>query len=69
MQGKPADAPEFDRFVRAQQTWDRAFACNIAAYLNEQPEALVVGIIGSGHMALARLTNSMILALIKWVFF
>lgn len=50
MQGKPADAPEFDRFVRAQQTWDRAFACNIAAYLNEQPEALVVGIIGSGHM-------------------
>lgn len=50
MQGKSADAPEFDRFVRAQQTWDRAFACNIAAYLNEKPEALVVGIIGRGHM-------------------
>lgn len=50
MQGKSADAPEFDRFVRAQQTWDRAFACNIAAYLNEKPDALVVGIIGRGHM-------------------
>lgn len=50
MQGKSADAPEFDRFVRAQQTWDRAFACNIAAYLNEKPDALVLGIIGRGHM-------------------
>ncbi|MFD2651087.1 ChaN family lipoprotein [Brucella rhizosphaerae] len=50
MQGKSADAPEFDRFVRAQQTWDRAFACNIATYLNEKPDALVLGIIGRGHM-------------------
>ncbi len=25
--------PSFDRFVRAQQVWDRAFACNIAAAL------------------------------------
>lgn len=50
MQGKSADAPEFDRFVRAQQTWDRAFACNIAAHLAERPQALVVGIIGRGHM-------------------
>ncbi len=50
MQGKTADAPEFDRFVRAQQTWDRAFACNIASYLDEKPDALVVGIIGRGHM-------------------
>ncbi|MGU3401505.1 ChaN family lipoprotein [Brucellaceae bacterium D45D] len=50
MQGKSADAPEFDRFVRAQQTWDRAFACNIAAYLAQNPEALVIGIIGRGHM-------------------
>jgi hypothetical protein len=50
MQGKPADAPEFDRFVRAQQTWDRAFAYNIATYLEEKPETLVVGIIGRGHM-------------------
>ena len=50
MKGKSADALEFDRFVRAQQTWDRAFACNIAAYLDQKPEALVVGIIGRGHM-------------------
>src|SRR5690606_34097814 len=50
MLGKSADAPEFDRFVRAQQTWDRAFACNIATYLENRPEALVVGIIGRGHM-------------------
>lgn len=50
MQGKSADAPEFDRFVRAQQTWDRAFACNIANYLDEKPDALVLGIIGRGHM-------------------
>ncbi len=50
MQGKSADAPEFDRFVRAQQTWDRAFACNIAAHLKEKPAALVIGIIGRGHM-------------------
>src|SRR5690606_30931189 len=28
-----ADDPAFDRFVRAQQTWDRAFACNIAKAL------------------------------------
>lgn len=50
MQGKSADSPEFDRFVRAQQTWDRAFACNIAKYITENPQALVVGIIGRGHM-------------------
>jgi uncharacterized iron-regulated protein len=50
MQGKSADSPEFDRFVRAQQTWDRAFACNIADYCKEYPSALVIGIIGRGHM-------------------
>ncbi|MGU3576080.1 ChaN family lipoprotein [Brucellaceae bacterium C25G] len=50
MQGKSADSPEFDRFVRAQQTWDRAFACNIANYCNDNPQALVIGIIGRGHM-------------------
>src|SRR5690606_32630552 len=50
MQGKSADSPAFDRFVRAQQTWDRAFACNIAYYCTENPQALVIGIIGRGHM-------------------
>ena len=42
--------PAFDRFVRAQQTWDRAFACAIAAALDECPGALVVGIVGRGHL-------------------
>lgn len=42
--------PAFDRFVRAQQTWDRAFACNIARALDERGLPLVVGIIGRGHL-------------------
>jgi uncharacterized iron-regulated protein len=45
-----ADAPEFDRFVRAQQTWDRAFACNIANALKAENPPLVIGIIGRGHL-------------------
>lgn len=47
---KSAEDPAFDRFVRAQQTWDRAFACNIVRALEADPEALVVGIIGRGHL-------------------
>ena len=40
-----------DRFIRAQQTWDRAFACGIADHLAVAGEdALVVGIIGRGHL-------------------
>lgn len=42
--------PAFDRFVRAQQTWDRAFACNIARALDGGRTPLVVGIIGRGHL-------------------
>lgn len=45
-----ADDPEFDRFVRAQQTWDRAFACNIAEAHRTANMPLVVGIIGRGHL-------------------
>jgi uncharacterized iron-regulated protein len=45
-----ADDPEFDRFVRAQQTWDRAFACNIAEAHGVMDRPLVVGIIGRGHL-------------------
>lgn len=45
-----AQDPAFDRFVRAQQTWDRAFACNIAGAIDENDGALVVGIIGRGHL-------------------
>ena len=44
------DDPAFDRFVRAQQAWDRAFACAIAAALADAPGRLVVGIIGRGHL-------------------
>jgi uncharacterized iron-regulated protein len=39
-----------DRFVRAQQTWDRAFACNIARALQQPEPPLVIGIIGRGHL-------------------
>ncbi|WP_299134601.1 ChaN family lipoprotein [uncultured Amaricoccus sp.] len=45
-----AEDPAFDRFVRAQQTWDRAFACAIATALADRPGALVVGLIGRGHL-------------------
>jgi len=39
-----------DRFLRAQQTWDRAFACNIASVLAEPNAPLMIGIIGRGHL-------------------
>ena len=42
--------PAFDRFVRAQQTWDRAFACNIVQAREVPNPPLVIGIIGRGHM-------------------
>ena len=42
--------PSLDRFIRAQQTWDRAFACNIARALIAPDPPLVVGIIGRGHL-------------------
>nr|WP_325250049.1 ChaN family lipoprotein [Amylibacter sp.] len=45
----PSD-PAFDRFVRAQQTWDRAFACRIAAVAQRPDPPLVIGIIGRGHL-------------------
>ncbi|MEM5580936.1 ChaN family lipoprotein [Roseibium sp. AS2] len=42
--------PGMDRFVRAQQVWDRAFACRIAALRNAPEPPLVAGIIGRGHL-------------------
>ena len=39
--------------MRAMQTWDRAFACNIAHALKESDPAnppLIIGIIGRGHL-------------------
>ncbi|MDR2924344.1 MAG: ChaN family lipoprotein [Azoarcus sp.] len=50
---RPINNADPDHFIRAQQTWDRAFACNIAHALNEarsEPPPLVVGIIGRGHL-------------------
>jgi uncharacterized iron-regulated protein len=51
--GRAAQSPEdpaFDRFVRAQQVWDRAFACAIAEALGRNAGTPVVGIIGRGHL-------------------
>jgi len=42
--------PKLDRFIRAQQTWDRAFACNIARAIAQPDPPLVIGIIGRGHL-------------------
>lgn len=44
-----------DRFLRAQQVWDRAFACNILCARQEaeaqgRPAPLIVGIMGRGHV-------------------
>jgi len=41
----------FDRFVEAQLFWDRAFAEALAAAAKRPGEPLVVGILGSGHLA------------------
>lgn len=40
----------FARFVEAQTVWDRAMAQGMADYLRAQPDALVVGILGAGHV-------------------
>jgi uncharacterized iron-regulated protein len=51
--GRAAQSPEdpaFDRFVRAQQVWDRAFACSIAEALATHGEGPIVGMIGRGHL-------------------
>ena len=49
-EARSADDPAFDRFVRAQQTWDRAFACRLADRHRRPDAPLVVGIIGRGHL-------------------
>lgn len=45
------DDERFRRFVEAQLTWDRAMALGIRDALQRHPQALVVGIMGSGHVA------------------
>ncbi len=51
--GRAAQSPQdpaFDRFVRAQQAWDRSFACALRAAALAAPDAVIVGIIGRGHL-------------------
>jgi uncharacterized iron-regulated protein len=38
------------RFVEAQLTWDRALAEGLAAAARANPQALVIGVMGSGHL-------------------
>ena len=47
--GKSGDS-QFEYFVDAQSFWDRAFAQGLADAATANPAALVVGIIGSGHL-------------------
>ncbi len=44
------DDSAFENFVQAQLLWDRAFAEGLAQAAASRPEALVVGVIGSGHL-------------------
>lgn len=44
------DDPAFDGFVRAQQVWDRAFACRLAQARRSDPGRLALGIVGRGHL-------------------
>src|SRR5262249_53776397 len=46
-----AKEPEFKHFVEAQLTWDRAMAEALAGAKHKFPDATVVGILGSGHVA------------------
>ena len=45
-----SDEQAFDRFVESQLLWDRAFAEALDGAARKYPGALVVGIIGSGHL-------------------
>ncbi len=42
--------PDFQHFVAAQLTWDRAMAKALAGARQRFPDATVVGILGSGHV-------------------
>ncbi|HWQ95519.1 MAG TPA: ChaN family lipoprotein [Gammaproteobacteria bacterium] len=44
------DDPDFLRFVQGQQVWDRAMAETIARAVKKSSDALVVGILGAGHV-------------------
>ncbi len=42
---------DFKRFVAAQLTWDRAMAEGLAAAKGEHGRAMIVGVMGSGHLS------------------
>lgn len=74
-QPRPAsDSPAFLRFVEAQQLWDRAMAQAIAERLSRSPGALVVGLMGSGHVTwgegvvrqLGDLGTARVVSLLPW---
>lgn len=44
------DSGDFARFVEAQLTWDRAMAEALRNAANDNPDALIVGILGRGHI-------------------
>lgn len=44
------DAGAFERFVESQLVWDRGMAETIAAELHRRPGALVVALVGRGHL-------------------
>lgn len=44
------DDPAFRRFLETQLVWDRAMAERIAAARARDPQAVVVGIMGTGHL-------------------
>jgi uncharacterized iron-regulated protein len=65
---------EFSRFVEAQLTWDRAMAQALADAAARAPQALIVGIMGSQHIAhgegvphqLERLGIRRVVSLLPW---
>jgi uncharacterized iron-regulated protein len=44
------DDPRFQRFVESQLVWDRAMAQRIAEVFATHPDALVVALMGTGHL-------------------
>lgn len=48
--GSNANAPEAARFIEAQTVWDRAMAERLAEARSARPDAVIVGIMGSGHV-------------------
>ena len=44
------DAAALRRFIEAQLTWDRAFAEAIDREARARPDALVIGVMGNGHL-------------------